>query len=111
MPSSAGYKRDYKQERKTHLARGGKEIDRKRAQAQRNAKKSGKRHTGDGKDAGHKMSLKSGGSSSSSNLKAQDRHSNRSDGGKSGNRAGKARGGRIGNKAGKAAGGRKSRKS
>ena len=110
MPSSAGYKRDLDQERKTHLARGGKEIDKKRAQAQRNAKKSGKRITGDGKDTGHKKALKNGGSSNNSNLKSQDRGSNRSAGGKSGNRAGKAMGGRIGNKAGKAAGGRKSKR-
>lgn len=108
MPSSPNYKRDLDQERKTHLARGGKEIDRKRAQAQRNAKKNGKRKTGDGKDTGHKKALKSGGSSGNKNLKAQDRGSNRSAGGKSGNKAGKARGGRIGNKAGKAKGGRKS---
>lgn len=107
MPSSPNYKRDYKQERKAHLANRGLEIDRKRAKAQREAKKSGKRSTGDGKDAGHKTPLRAGGSSSSSNIKAQDRKSNRSSGGKAGNRSGKARGGRIGNKEGKAKGGRK----
>lgn len=96
MPSSPNYKRDYAEERRAHLANGGLEIDRKRAKAQREAKKSGKRTTGDGKDAGHKKPLKSGGSSSSSNLKAQDRKSNRSAGGKSGSRAGKAAGARKG---------------
>lgn len=98
MPSSPNYVRDYKQERKTLLAREGLEGDRKRAQAQRNAKKAGKRTTGDGKDTGHKKALKNGGSSSSSNLKAQDRRSNRSAGGKSGNRSGKAAGARKANR-------------
>lgn len=99
MPSSPNYKRDYKQERKTMLAREGHEGERKRAQAQRNAKKAGKRVTGDGKDTGHKKALKSGGSSNSSNLRAEDRSSNRSKGGKSGNRAGKAAGARKANRA------------
>lgn len=89
-------KRDYKQERKTQLAREGHKGEKERAQAQRNAKKAGIRKTGDGSDAGHKKARKSGGSSSPSNLKKQSRSSNR------------AHGGRIGNKAGKAAGGRKS---
>lgn len=87
-------KRDYKQERKTQLAREGREGERKRAQAQRNAKKAGIRKTGDGTDAGHKKSAKSGGSPAASNLKKQSRSSNRSAGGKSGNKAGKAAGGR-----------------
>ena len=87
-------KRDYKQERKTQLKREGKAGERKRAQAQRNAKKSGIRKTGDGTDAGHKKSAKSGGSTKSSNLKKQSRSSNRSHGGRSGNKAGKAAGGR-----------------
>lgn len=88
--------RDYKQERRTQLKREGRDGERKRAQAQRNAKKAGIRKTGDGSDAGHKKAAKSGGSPSKSNLKKQSRSSNR------------AEGGRIGNKAGKAAGGRKS---
>lgn len=98
MPSSKSYKRDYKQERKTQLSREGHEGERKRAQAQRNAKKAGKRSTGDGKDVGHKKALKNGGSSSNSNLKAQDRRSNRSAGGKSGSRSGKANGARKANR-------------
>lgn len=96
MPSSKNYVRDLKQERKAHLANGGLEIDRKRAQAQRDAKKSGKRTTGDGKDTGHKKSLKSGGSGGKSNLKTQSRSSNRAAGGKTGSRAGKAAGARKG---------------
>lgn len=86
--------RDHKAERAAHLKNGGKETDRKRAQTQRNAKKAGKRTTGDGKDAGHKKSMKSGGSSKASNIKSQSRSSNRSAGGKAGNKAGKAAGGR-----------------
>ena len=98
MPSSKNYTRDYKQERKAHKANGGLATDRKRAQAQRNAKKAGTRTTGDGKDTGHKKPLKSGGSSKASNLKSQDRKSNRSAGGKSGSKAGKASGARKGHK-------------
>ena len=86
-------KRDFKQERKTQLKREGRAGERKRAQAQRNAKKSGIRKTGDGSDAGHKRSAKNGGSPKSSNLKKQSRSSNRAAGGRSGNRAGKAAGG------------------
>jgi hypothetical protein len=87
-------KRDYKQERKTQLKREGREGERKRAQAQRNAKKAGIRKTGDGSDTGHKKAAKDGGSSSKGNLKKQSRSSNRSQGGKMGNKAGKAAGGR-----------------
>lgn len=86
--------RNYKQERRTQLAREGKAGERKRAQAQRNAKKAGIRRTGDGKDTGHKKAAKSGGTSSKSNLKKQSRSTNRAAGGRSGNRAGKAAGGR-----------------
>ena len=94
LMATAKKKRDFKQERKTMLAREGRAGERKRAQAQRNAKKSGKRKTGDGSDAGHKKSAKSGGSSNASNLKKQSRSSNRAAGGRSGNKAGKASGGR-----------------
>lgn len=87
-------KRDYKRERSTMLAREGREGERKRAQAQRNAKKVGIRKTGDGKDTGHKTAAKSGGSPNKKNLKSQSRKSNRSEGGKIGNRRGKAAGGR-----------------
>lgn len=96
MPSSKGYKRDHAQERKAHLENGGLEKDRKKAQAQRNAKKAGIRKTGDGKDTGHKKSMKSGGSSKAKNLKSQSKASNRSHGGKTGSKAGKAAGARKG---------------
>ena len=103
--------RDFKKERANQLKREGREPERKRAQAQRNAKKAGIRKTGDGSDTGHRRSVKSGGSSNTSNLRKESRSSNRSHGGKIGNKKGKARGGRIGNRAGKAAGGRKSKRS
>lgn len=86
-------KRDYSRERQRRLQTEGKKGEQERAQAQRNAKKEGIRKTGDGSDAGHKKSRKSGGSSNSSNLKKQSRSSNRSHGGKIGNKAGKRLGG------------------
>lgn len=45
-------------------------------------------------DAGHKVASKSGGSSSASNGRKEKASTNRSKGGKSGNKAGKAAGGR-----------------
>ena len=72
-----------------------------RNKARREKIKSGAAHKGDGKDVGHKKALKNGGSKSTSNTKMQDRHSNRSHGGKIGDKAAKARGG--------AKGGRKSK--
>jgi len=86
--------RDYKQERKTQLKREGREGERKRAEAQRNAKDAGIRKTGDGSDAGHKRAAKDGGSPSPKNLKKQNRSSNRSNGGKIGSKAGKSEGGK-----------------
>ena len=41
MPSSPGYKRDLKQERKTELARGGAEKNIERKQARRDMEKAG----------------------------------------------------------------------
>lgn len=65
-----------------------------RNKARRAAIKRGAAKKGDGKDVGHIKSLKSGGSKSVSNTKMQSRSSNRSHGGRIGNKAGKARGGR-----------------
>lgn len=65
----------------THRARRAKE------------KETGKKAPA-GKDLGHKKSLKSGGSNSTSNTKFEDKSSNRSKGGKAGSKAGKAAGGR-----------------
>ena len=96
MPSSKNYKRDYKQENKTAKKRretgvGSSSGDAKRHRA---AKKHGK--CGKGKEVDHKKTLKNGGSNNKSNLKCRSVKSNRSAGGKSGNKKGKARGGRKG---------------
>ncbi len=93
MPSSPNYKRNYKQERLNESPK------RKKDRAKRNAarKKLGLK-VGDPRTAGHKKSLKKGGSNSRSNLKVQSARSNYSHGGRSGSRAGKAAGGRKGKK-------------
>lgn len=82
MPSSPGYKRDYKQERKTAIARGetgGSDSDnakRKRLRRQMEAK--GKVHKGDGKDVDHKKPLSKGGSNTASNARVVAKGTNRS---------------------------------
>lgn len=101
MPSSANYKRDYKQERKTAKKRGetgvgSKSGDATRHRARRKLEKDGRVSKGDGKHVDHKKTLKSGGSNSKKNLRVRSASKNMSDGGKSGNRKGKAAGGRKG---------------
>jgi hypothetical protein len=103
MPSSPNYVRDYKQENKTAKARretgvGKNSGDATRHRARAKVIKEKGAQAVAGKDVGHKKSLKSGGSNSSSNLKVQSVASNRSAGGKSGNKKGKAAGGRKGKK-------------
>lgn len=78
MPSSKGYVRDTKQERKTQLARGEGEDNRKRKQARRDAVKLGMVKPGDGKDVDHKKPLSKGGSNGSGNLRAMPPSKNRS---------------------------------
>ena len=92
-------KRNYKAERASAKRRketgvGSKSVDAKRHRARRIVKKS--RSVSSNKDVGHKKPVKSGGSNKRSNLKVQSRRSNRSHGGKIGNRAGKSRGGKLG---------------
>lgn len=85
--------RDYKHE----SAIESPERKRKRAQrkrARRLMEKEGKVKKGDGKIVNHKKSLKKGGSNSRSNLEVHSKKASDREGGKSGNRAGKARGGR-----------------
>lgn len=99
MPSSPSYKRNYKQENKTAKNRGetgagSKSGDATRHRARLKAKKAGMKVAG--KDVGHKKSLKSGGSNSKGNLRTESVKANRSNGGKSGNKKGKAAGGRKG---------------
>lgn len=66
----------------------------KRNKARAEAVKDGRVKKGDGKDLGHKKSLKSGGSNARSNTQVETKKANRSKGGKSGSKAGKAAGGR-----------------
>ena len=101
MPSSPGYVRNLKQERKTQIARDKTKSDPKgtrkrvaRNKARLAAKKRGVNLSG--KDIGHKKSLKSGGSRSLKNTQVESTAGNRSKGGSSGNLAGKAAGGRKG---------------
>jgi 5-methylcytosine-specific restriction endonuclease McrA len=81
MPSSPGYKRDYKQEAKTSKARG--EIDggsntpnAKRKRARRLAVKLGM--VKKGQDLDHKVPLSKGGSNNPSNFRATTPSANRS---------------------------------
>ena len=92
-------KRNYRKEYDNYQSSSTQKKNRAaRNKARAAAVKRGSAKKGDGKDIGHIKSLKSGGSKSTSNTKVQSRSSNRS------------HGGRIGNKAGKAAGGRKSKR-
>lgn len=92
MPSSPGYKRNYKQENKTAKKRG-EHIDKR--QRMKDRRKAVKKHGAaalKGKDVDHaKKGAK--GSTTIKSVKA-----NRSHGGRIGNRAGKAAGGRKGGK-------------
>ena len=102
MPSSPGYKRNYKQERKTAIARGETSVGSKSGDATRHrAQRKYEKANGDtpaGYEIDHKKPLKSGGGNGSGNLRARKVSENRSAGGKSGNKAGKAAGGRKGSK-------------
>jgi hypothetical protein len=69
-----------------------------RNKARRAMEKKGKVRKGDGKDVGHKTALKNGGSKSTKNTKVQSQKSNRSHGGKIGDKKKKAAGGRKGGK-------------
>lgn len=82
MPSSPGYKRDYKQERKTAIRRGetlGSDSDNaKRKKLRREFEKDGKVHKGDGKDVDHKQALSKGGSNTKRNGRVTTASANRS---------------------------------
>ena len=78
MPSSKNYVRDMKQERKTQLARGEGEDNRKRKQARRDATKRGMVKPNDGKDVDHKVPLSQGGSNAPGNTRARSPSANRS---------------------------------
>lgn len=81
MPSSSGYKRDYKQEYKTAKARGevgtGSNSDNaKRHRLRRQMVKEGK--VKKGQDVDHKKPLSKGGSNSTANARAVSPSTNRS---------------------------------
>ena len=95
MPSSKNYKRDYKQENKTAKKRRETGAGSKSGDATRHRAAS-KKKCGGGKEVDHKKSLKSGGGNGKSNLKCVSVKKNRSKGGKSGSKKGKAAGGRKG---------------
>ena len=80
--------RDYKQEYANYHSKP--KAKKKRAAANRARRKLGLKK-GDKRDAGH---IKRGGGEGSGNIRPQSRSSNRSHGGRIGNKAGKARGGR-----------------
>lgn len=83
MPSSPGYKRDYRQEYKTAKARGevgtgGDSDNAKRLKLRRQMVKAGRVSKGDGKDVDHKVPLSKGGSNSTSNARVRSPGTNRS---------------------------------
>jgi 5-methylcytosine-specific restriction endonuclease McrA len=100
MPSSPNYKRNYAQERRTAIRRGETGVGSKSGDATRHrARRALEKKIGDipsNMDVDHKKPLKNGGSNSTSNLRVRSQKANRSDGGKSGSRRGKAAGGRKG---------------
>lgn len=79
MPSSPGYKRDYKQETKTSNARGEKPKRAARNRARLIMEKAGMVKKGDGKDVDHKKAVSKGGAvTAKSNLRAMPAGKNRS---------------------------------
>ena len=77
MPSSPNYKRDYKQELKTSIARGERKKRAERNRARRLMVKKGM--VKPGQDVDHKVPLSQGGAPvAASNLRAVDAHDNRS---------------------------------
>lgn len=79
MPSSPGYKRDYKQERATQITRGEDKDNAIRHKARRGMVKKGVVKTGDGKDVDHKKALSKGGAGlAPGNLRAMPKGKNRS---------------------------------
>lgn len=92
-------KRDYKRERELAIKRGetgcgSKSGDAKRHRARRKVEKKLGRKLSPNEHVHHKKKVKDGGSNDSSNLAVTPASKNLSDGGKSGNRKGKAAGGR-----------------
>jgi len=91
--------RDYKQERKTAIARGETGVgsnsgDAKRHRARRKKQKQVGRKLSPEEHVDHETPVKSGGGNNVSNLRIVKKKRNLSEGGKMGNKAGKAAGGR-----------------
>lgn len=78
MPSSPGYKRDYKTEWANAKARGEGDDNAMRHRARYAMEKEGRVERGDGKDVGHVKAVSKGGSNSRENLSVQARSENRS---------------------------------
>lgn len=86
-------KRNYKQER-LNETKARKEARKARGRARYAMEKAGRVKKGDGKTVEHKKPLSRGGSNAKSNLATKSNSANSRDGGRMGNRAGKAAGGR-----------------
>lgn len=78
MPSSPGYKRDYKTERATAKRRGETDDNAARKQARRDMEKKGLVREHDGKDVDHKKMLSEGGGTGKENLRVISTAKNRS---------------------------------
>ncbi len=78
MPSSPGYKRDYKQENKYKAQPAQIKARVARNAARADALEKGLVHKGDNKDVNHKTALSKGGTNASSNLNIKSRSSNTS---------------------------------
>lgn len=70
--------RNYKQERKTMLARGERDDHAERLRLRRKAVKAGIVKAHDGKDLAHKTAMSKGGDSSLGNIEVQSKGKNRS---------------------------------
>lgn len=103
MSSSKNYVRNYKQERRTAIARGETGVGSKSGDAARHrirrAKAAAlKRKLSANEHVDHKKPLKSGGANSLKNTRIRNASKNMSAGGRIGNTKGKAAGGRKGKK-------------
>lgn len=78
MPSSKNYVRNYKQEWKTAKRRGEDVGRNTRGRARYEMEKAGVVEPNDGKDVGHVVALKRGGTNTRSNLRVQSKSANRS---------------------------------
>lgn len=80
MPSSPGYKRDYKQERLAESPKRRKDRA-ERNKARRQAIKKGQVKKGDGKQIDHKKPLRNGGKTTAGNTRVRSAKANTSDNG------------------------------